>query len=65
MSPVTLISAAEAYEHTKSGQAVLVCAYDSEEKFRSYRLEGAIPLSEFASRVDSLARDAEIIFYCN
>jgi hypothetical protein len=65
MSDATLISAAEAHEHRRSGQALLVCAYDSDDKFRSYQLEGAIGLSDFKSRLDSINRDQEIIFYCN
>ncbi|MBE0584625.1 MAG: ArsR family transcriptional regulator [Desulfofustis sp.] len=65
MSDITLISAAEAYEHRRSGQALLVCAYDSDEKFRTYQLEGAIPLSALTTRLDSVDKDQEIIFYCN
>jgi hypothetical protein len=30
-----------------SGRVLLVCAYDSDERFRGVHLEGAIPLSEF------------------
>ncbi|BDD86018.1 rhodanese-like domain-containing protein [Desulfofustis limnaeus] len=65
MPDVTLVSAAEAHERQKHGQALLVCAYDSDEKFNTYRLEGAISLSEFASRLDAIDRDRELIFYCN
>lgn len=65
MPDVTLVSAAEAHERQRRGQALLVCAYDSDEKFTTYRLEGAISLSEFASRLDAIDRDREIIFYCN
>ncbi len=65
MSDATLISAAEAHEHRRSGQALLVCAYDNDDKFRSYQLEGSIPLSDFTARLDSVDKDQEIIFYCN
>ena len=47
-----------------SGKALLVCAYDDEEKFKQVHLEGAIPLSEFRSRLPFLNKDHEIIFYC-
>jgi hypothetical protein len=56
------ISPQEAKEHMKSG-ALLVCAYDSEEKFRQYHLEGAMSLSEFRAGEGSMPRDREIIFY--
>ncbi|MCB2216097.1 rhodanese-like domain-containing protein [Desulfofustis glycolicus] len=65
MSDVTIISAAEAHEHRRSGKALLVCAYDSDDKFRLYQLEGAIPLSDFTARLDAVDKDQEIIFYCN
>ena len=51
-------------EKVTAGSALLVCAYDDEEKFRRNHLEGAISLSEFNSRLASLAKDQEIVFYC-
>jgi rhodanese-related sulfurtransferase len=48
-----------------SGTALLVCAYDDENKFKQFHLEGAIPLSEFRSRLPFLNKDHEIIFYCS
>ncbi len=53
----------EAREHMRSG-ALLVCAYDSDEKFRQNRLDGAISLADFQARDESLPKDREIIFYC-
>ncbi len=58
------ISPQEAYQQVKSGKALLVCAYDSEDKFRKMQLEGAISLSEFKSKLPSLTKDQEIVFYC-
>lgn len=57
------ISATEAHEHVQSGNALLVCAYDSDEKFRQMPLEGAIPLSELQSQEGDLSKDKELIFY--
>ena len=57
------ISPQQANEELRSG-AVLVCAYDSEEKFRQNHLEGAISLDEFRDREASTPRDREVIFYC-
>lgn len=45
-------------------EAMLVCAYDSQEKFDKYHLEGAISFDEFKSQVDSLPEERELIFYC-
>lgn len=44
--------------------ALLVCAYDSEEKFRLNHLDGALSLDALRSREPRLRKDAEIIFYC-
>jgi rhodanese-related sulfurtransferase len=63
-TPVKRIDARQAHERTKSGDALLVCAYDSEEKFRDNHLEGAISWDEFRSRENATPKDREIIFYC-
>jgi hypothetical protein len=44
--------------------ALLVCAYDSDEKFQNNRLTGALSLAELQARESALPRDQEIIFYC-
>ena len=64
MSEVTLVAATEAHERVKNGSALLVCAYDSDEKFRNVHLEGAMSLSEFKSKLNTVGKDKEIIFYC-
>jgi hypothetical protein len=48
----------------KSGVALLVCAYDDDSKFKRMQLQGAISLNEFKSKLPSLTKDREIIFYC-
>lgn len=59
------INPQEAYEHMRAdSNALLVCAYDSEEKFQQNHLGGAISLDEFISQADTLSKDREIIFYC-
>ena len=58
------ISVEEVRRKLKSGEVLLVCAYDDEERFRSMRLEGAISFREFESRLPSLSKDQEIVFYC-
>ena len=54
----------EVREKVNSGSALLVCAYGDEEKFKRVHLDGAISMAEFQSRVPTLAKDQEIIFYC-
>jgi rhodanese-related sulfurtransferase len=58
------ISAAETRQRVSTGSALLVCAYDDDEKFKNNHLQGAISLSEFKSRLPSIAKDQEVIFYC-
>jgi hypothetical protein len=53
----------EVYPRVKSGEALLVCAYNDDDKFRTMQLEGAISLSEFDSRLSQYPRDQEIFFY--
>jgi hypothetical protein len=45
------------------GNILLVCAYDSEAKFRQTALDGATSYGEFERRRASLPRDVELIFY--
>ena len=58
------ISVEEARQKANSGAALLVCAYDDDEKFRNNHLLGAISLGEFRAKLPSLSAEQEIIFYC-
>jgi rhodanese-related sulfurtransferase len=58
------ISPKEAYEKWKAGAAILVCAYEDDKKFKALHLDGAISFNEFRSKLPSLSKDQEIIFYC-
>jgi hypothetical protein len=53
----------EVRQKLKSGTALLVCAYEDEAKFKKMQLEGAISLNEFRSKLPSLPKDQEIVFY--
>ena len=64
MAEIVRILPAEVREKLKSGQVLLVCAYPDEEKFKNLHLEGAISFREFESRLLSLPKDQEIVFYC-
>ena len=63
MADIERVSAQQAHAKTKSNQALLVCAYDDEAKCRMLNLEGSISLASFKSRVSSLPKSQEIIFY--
>jgi len=63
MSEAPRISPQEARNKIVSGQALLVCAYEDEEKFRRVHLQGAISLQEFKNRLPNLSREQEIVFY--
>ncbi|MDY6837009.1 MAG: ArsR family transcriptional regulator [Thermodesulfobacteriota bacterium] len=58
------VSAQEAKEMVEAESGLLVCAYDDEDKFKRNHLSGAISLAEFRSRLTSIPRDREIVFYC-
>ena len=58
------ISVEEARQKVNSGAALLVCAYDDDEKFKNNHLLGAISLSDFRAKLPSLSTEQEIIFYC-
>ncbi|HZV47974.1 MAG TPA: hypothetical protein VFG06_11605 [Thermodesulfovibrionales bacterium] len=58
------ISAEDAYRRVQAKEALLVCGYNDEEKFKTMQLEGAIAYSEFESRLPELSKEQEIIFYC-
>jgi hypothetical protein len=64
MNEVPRVNPEEIYPKLRSGEALLVCAYDSDARFRQVRLEGALSLEEFKSLRPTLPRDREIVFYC-
>ncbi len=50
---------------TSSGvDALLVCAYEDQDRCEQLRLEGALTLNELESKVSSLSKHRELIFYC-
>ncbi|TNF55729.1 ArsR family transcriptional regulator [bacterium] len=65
MSEPSRVSSEETRQKVVSGSALLVCAYDNEEKFKKVQLEGAISLNEFRDRLPTLHKNHEIIFYCS
>jgi hypothetical protein len=57
------ITPEEVHEKLILGKALLVCAYEDEAKFKKMRLQGAISFNEFKSKLPSLSKDQEVVFY--
>jgi hypothetical protein len=64
MNEAPRVNPEEIYPKLRSGEALLVCAYDSDARFRQVRLEGAVSQEEFKSLRPTLPRHREIVFYC-
>jgi hypothetical protein len=63
MTEPVRITPEEVYKKVKLGQTILVCAYEDEARFKQLQLEGAISFNEFKSKLPSLSKDQEIVFY--
>ena len=63
VADIVRVGVEEARRKVAAGQALLVCAYEDEAKCRMLNLDGSISLSTFESRVGSLPKSREIIFY--
>ena len=61
---VKRVSPEEVRRKVQAGEVLLVCGYEDEEKFKAFRLEGAISFSALRTRLPSLAKTQEIVFYC-
>jgi len=44
---------------------LLVCAYDDEEKCASIKIPCSLTLQALTSRLDTLPRSQELVFYCS
>ncbi len=64
MAGANRVNAAEIRAGVVAGSTLLVCAYEDDAKFESNNLDGAIPLSEFKTKVNDLEKDRKIVFYC-
>jgi hypothetical protein len=64
MPDVSRIPVEEAHQKVVAGGALLVCAYDDEAKCNKIKLDGAISLKSFESKVSTLPKTQEIVFYC-
>jgi rhodanese-related sulfurtransferase len=64
MADILRVSAEEAHSKVSKSETLLVCAYEDPSSYQSMHLEGAISIQEFRTRVSSLDKEREIIFYC-
>lgn len=64
MGQAPLIDAQETRRKVESGEALLVCAYDDENKCKQMHLEGAIHMQELEDKLPEIPKDKELIFYC-
>jgi len=63
MSDIERITPERVREKIQSGDTLLVCAYDDDDKFERMRLDGSIALSEFRSGIPAVPKDREIVFF--
>jgi hypothetical protein len=65
VAEIERIEAGAARRRVAEHNALLVCAYEDDERCRAMRLDGgAVTMSEFRAMARELPRDQEIIFYC-
>jgi hypothetical protein len=62
MADIGRIGVEEARRKVQRGQALLVCAYDDEDKCNKIKLEGSISLKALETSPPS--KEQELIFYC-
>lgn len=64
MEMIPRVRPEEIRERVQSGAALLVCAYDDDEKFKNFRLQNALSLRQFREVEPTLPKEKELIFYC-
>jgi hypothetical protein len=62
--PAQRIDPQQARREVSSGNALLVCAYDDQQKYQQYKLTNALSLSELKAQEAALPKDRKIFFYC-
>jgi hypothetical protein len=64
MAQAPRIPVPDARAKVQRDEALLVCAYDDEQKCAQLRLPNAISLKELVRRLPTLPKTQELIFYC-
>ena len=60
---VTKISALEARRRADAGQALLVCAYEDEQKCRDAGVSGSLTYRQFLAQLPTIPKSRELIFF--
>jgi hypothetical protein len=58
------LKAEEVRRRMKSDGVLLVCAYDDADKCRQLGIAESIPYPDFKSRLESVPKSQEIVFFC-
>ena len=58
------VSVADVRVRLSSSDALVVCAYEDQQKCEQIRLAGALTFDELKAMATSLSTDRELIFYC-
>lgn len=61
---VPRVSIQDALAATKDEHAVVVCAYDDQQKCEEMRVKNGWTLQEFQNKQDDLPKDTRLVFYC-
>ncbi len=64
MAEIERVGVQDARRELSSGRALLVCAYDDDQKCGQMLAEGAITMGQLQSRLSTLPKGQELIFYC-
>jgi hypothetical protein len=64
MSDAPRMDVETAHRKVVDGEALLICAYEDEERCQSVRLEGSIMMKDLMEQLPWLPREQELIFYC-
>lgn len=64
MTEADRITPEDARIEIQGGRAILVCAYEDEEKCKRINLEYGITFKQFMELKPGLPKDQEIVFYC-
>lgn len=61
---ITNTTPEQAKHDAEIADALIVCAYDNEQKCRKNRIAGALTLGELRDRESDLSMQRPLIFYC-
>ena len=64
MNSVPRVTPQEVHPRVLTGEALLVCAYEDDARFRAQHLAGAISYNAFIANLAGISRSRELVFYC-